>query len=95
MSFNYIVTTCEPQLNLSVPLDESSLEPYPPRSPPTPTSEEASVESAIEGLNNCIKTVADVQDKLSDCALTKLDLINALEFTLYELKKVKSRLRNC
>ena len=29
MPFNYIETTYEPTLNLSVPLDESSLELYP------------------------------------------------------------------
>ena len=29
MPFNYIETTCEPTLNMSVPLDESSLELYP------------------------------------------------------------------
>ena len=95
MSFNYIVTTCEPPLNLSVPLDESSLEPCPPQNPPLPNFEEVSRDSITEGLNNCIKTVVEVQDKLLDCALTKLDLMNALEFTLYELKKVKLRLLNC
>ena len=91
MSFNYIETTYEPPLNLRVPLDESSLDYCPPQSPPTPNSEEVSEESIIEDLNICIKIVVDVQDKLSDCTLAKLDLMNALESTLYRLKEVKSK----
>ena len=91
MLFNYIETTYEPPLDLSVPLDELSLDHYPPQSPPTPNSEEVSEESIIEDLNICIKTVVDVQDKLSDCTLTKLDLMKALESTLYKLKEVKSK----
>ena len=56
MSFNYTETTYEPPLNLNVPLDESSLDPHPPQSPPTPNSEEVSEESIIEDLDTCIKS---------------------------------------
>ena len=91
MSFCYIETTYEPPLNLSVPLDESSLEHCPAQNPPTLNSEDVSEESIIEDLNTYLKTVIDVQDKLSDCTLTKLDLMNASESTLYKLKEVKSK----
>ena len=89
MSFNHIVTTCEPQLNLSVLLDELSLKLCPPQSPPIPGPREVSAESIVGDLDSCIKTVTEVQDKLSDCALTKLELLDALESTLYRLKKAK------
>ena len=92
MSFNCIVTTSEPHMDLSVPLDETSLEPCPPQSPPIPDPEEVNGESIIESLSECIKTMSGVQNKLSDCTLTKLDLMNALVSTLYKLKEVKSRL---
>ena len=94
MPFNYIETSDEPQLNLSVPLDETSLELCPTQNLSSSRCEEESVTTIIDNLDNCIKTVVGVQNKLSDCALTKLDLLNALEFTLSELQKVKSKLLN-
>ena len=72
MSFNYIETTCEPQPNLCVVLDESSLELCPQENPPTPTPEEISVETIISDLDTCITSIFKVQDKLSECSLTKL-----------------------
>ena len=62
MSFNYIETTYEPHLNFTVPLDESSLDPCPPKSPPVHNPEELTEES-ITDLNSCIKTVVAVQEK--------------------------------
>ena len=89
MSFNYIETTYEPPLNLSVPLDESSLEPYPSQNPSLSSDEEVSIKTIANKVDNCIKIVVGVQDKLSDCTLTKLDLLYALENTLTDLKKIK------
>ena len=88
----YIETTYEPQLNLSVPLDESSLELCPSQNPSSTSGEEVSIKTIVNNLDNCIKTVVGVQNKLSDYTLTKLDLLNALEFTLSDLQKVKSKL---
>ena len=92
MSFNYIETTYEPPLDLSVPLDESSLELCPSHNPSLSSGEEDSIKTIVNKLDNCIKTVVGVQNKLSDCTLTKLDLLNALESTLTELQKIKSQL---
>ena len=89
MSLTYIETTYEPPLNLSVLLDESSLEPYPSQNPSLSSDEEVSIKTLANKVDNCIKTVDGVQDKLSDCTLTKLDLLYALENTLTELKKIK------
>ena len=92
MSFNYIETTYEPPLDLSVPLDESSLELCPSQNSSSSSGEGVSIKTIVNKLDNCIKTVIGVQNKLSDCTLTKLDLLNALEFTLTELQKMKSQL---
>ena len=92
MSFNYIETTYEPPLNLSVLLDESSLEPYAPQNPSSSSDEEVSIKTIASKVDNCIKTVVGVQDKLSGCTLIKLDLLYALENTLTELQKIKSQL---
>ena len=87
MSFNYIETTYEPLLNLSVPLDESSLEPYPSQEVMLSSDEGASIKTIANKVDNCIKIVVGVQDKLSDCTLTKLDLLYALENTLTDLEE--------
>ena len=92
MSFNYIETTYEPLLNLSVPLDESSIEPYPPQNPSSSSDEEVGIKTIVNKVDNFIKTVVGVQDKLSHCTLTKLDSLYALENTLTELQKIKSQL---
>ena len=92
MSFNYIETTYEPPPDLSVPLDESSLEQCPSQNPSSSSGKEVSIKTIVNKLDNCIKTVVGVQNKLSDCTLTKLDLLNVLEFTLIELQKMKSQL---
>ena len=89
MPFNYIETTCEPTLNMSVPLDESSLELYPSQEVMLSSEEGSSIKTIANKVDNCIKIVVDVQDKLSKCTLTKLDLLNALENTLTDLKKMK------
>ena len=89
MPFNYIETTYEPIFNLSVPLDESSLEPYPSQEPMLSSDEGASIKTIANKVDNCIKIVVGVQDKLSDCTLSKLDLLYALENTLTDLKKMK------
>ena len=90
MPLNYIETTYEPPLNLSVPLDESSLEPYPSQESTLSTSdEEVSIKTIVNKVDNCIKIVVGVQDKLSDCTSTKLDLLYALENTLTELAEYK------
>ena len=89
MSFNYIETTYEPIMNLSVPLDESSLDPYPILEVMLPSEEEANIKTIANKVDKCIKIVTGVQDKVSDCTLTKLDLLYALENTLTDLKKMK------
>ena len=89
MPFNYIETTYEPTLNLSVPLDESSLEPYPSEEVMLSSEEGSSIKTIANKVDNCIKIVVGVQDKLSKCTLTKLDLLDALENTLTYLKKMK------
>ena len=89
MPFNYIETTYEPTLNLSVPLDESSLELYPSQEVMLSSEEGTSIKTIANKVDNCIKIVTGVQDKLSNCTLTKLDLLNALENTLTDLKKMK------
>ena len=89
MSFNYIETTYEPILNLSVPFDESSLELYTSQEVMLSSDEGASIKTIANKVDNCIKIVVGVQDKLSDCTLTKLDLLYALENTLTDLKKMK------
>ena len=89
MSFNYMETTYEPILNLSVPLDESSLEPYTSQEVMLSSDEGASIKTIANQVDNCIKIVVGVQDKLSDCTLTKLDLLYALENTPNDLKKMK------
>ena len=89
MPFNYIETTYEPILNLSVPLDESSLEPYPSQEVMLSSDEASSIKTIANKVDNCIKIVVGVQDKLSDSTLTKLDLLNALENALIDLKKMK------
>ena len=68
--FKYIETTYEPPLNLSVPLDESSLEPYPSQNPSSTSDEEFSIKTIVNKVDNCIKIVVGVQNKLSDCTLT-------------------------
>ena len=87
MPFNYIETTCEPTLNLSVPLDESSLELYPSQEVMLSSEEGSSIKTIANKVDNCIKIVVDVQDKLSKCTLTKLDLLNALENTLTDFEE--------
>ena len=47
MSFNYIETTYEPILNLSIPLDESSLEQYPIQEVMLSSEEGASIKSVL------------------------------------------------
>ena len=89
MSFNYIETTYEPIMNLSVPLDETSLDPYSIQEVMLSSEEGASIKTIANKVDNCIKIVTGVQDKLSDCALTKLDLLYALDNTLTDLKKMK------
>ena len=89
MPFNYIETTYEPILNLSVPLDESSLEPYPSQEVMLSSEEGASIKTIANKVDNCIKIVVGVQAKLSDCTLTKVDLLYSLENTLTDLKKMK------
>ena len=74
MSFNYIETTYEPILNLSVPLDKSSLEPYPPQEPTLSSDEEVSLKTIANKVDNGIKIVVGVQDKLSDCSSNKIGL---------------------
>ena len=87
MPFNYIETTCEPTLNMSVPLDESSLELYPSQEVMLSSEEGSSIKTIANKVDNCIKILVDVQEKLSKCTLTKVDLLNALENTLTDLKK--------
>ena len=71
MSFNYIETTYEPTMNLSVPLDESSLDPYPIQEVMLSSEEGASIKTIANKVNNCIKIVTGVQEKLSDCTLKR------------------------
>ena len=89
ITFNYISTTCEPQLNLSTPSDESSLELYPTQEPPLASPEEISAKTIITDLDNCIKAISNIQYKLSKCTLTKLELLETIEYTLYKLKQPK------
>ena len=89
MSLAYIETTYEPILNLSRPLDESSLEPYPCQEPTLSSDEEVNLKTIANKVDNCIKIVIGVEDKLLGCTLTKLDLLYALENTLTDLKKIK------
>ena len=89
MPFNYIETNYEPTLNLSVSLDESSLELYPSQEVMLSSEEGASIKTIANKVDNYIKIVNGVQEKLSDCTLTKLDLLCALENTLTDLKKMK------
>ena len=74
MPFNYIETTYEPTLNLSVPLDESSLELYPSQEVMLSSEEGSSIKTIANKVDNCIKIVTGVQEKLSDCTLTKVGL---------------------
>ena len=89
MPFNYIETTYEPTLNLSVPLDETSLELYPSQEVMLSSKEGTNIKTIANKVDNCIKILNGVLDKLSKCTLTKLDLLNALENTLTDLKKMK------
>ena len=89
MPFNYIETTYEPIMKLSAPLDESSLDPYPIQEVMLSSEEGTSIKTIANKVDNCIKILTGVQKKLSDCTLTKLDLLYALENTLIDLRKMK------
>ena len=89
MPFNYNETTCEPIVNLRVPLNESSLEPYPYQEVMLSSEEGSSIKTIANKVDYCIKIVVGVQEKLSKYTLTKLDLLYTLENTLIDLKKIK------
>ena len=53
------------------------------------SEEGASIKTITNKVDNCVKIMTGLQDKLSDCTLTKLDLLYALEDTPTDLKKMK------